>query len=208
MATDTRERILDAAVAVLLRDGSKGLTTKAIAIEAGLTEPTLYIYFRTKFALCIAVANERIPRQEDLARRIRSQAGTRTVLENLRDQAGAVLRYFLASMPLEIMFWADPKLRLARHEFAPRPDLLSDAIAVYLDDEQSSGRVPQRAPLRAVAEGMVGTLFRRAFVITFSETTLSCEDASPILDEVTELASAALCLDPVTSGSESLAGAG
>jgi AcrR family transcriptional regulator len=196
MAVTTRDRILDAAVAVLLRDGSKGLTTKAIAAQAQLTEPALYIYFKTKSDLCIAVANERIPRQEDLACRIRSRAGTQAVLSNLREQAGDVLRYFLAAMPLEIMFWADPKLRAARLDLAPVPDLLPKAIADYLLSEQRLGRVPAHAPVTAIADGLVGALFQRAFIVTFTETTLSCADAGPIIDEVTQLAAAGLRIDP------------
>ncbi|MFT4108916.1 TetR/AcrR family transcriptional regulator [Propionicimonas sp.] len=196
MAESTRDRILDAAVAVLLRDGSKGLTTKAIATQAQLTEPTLYIYFRSKAALCIAVATERIPRQEDLGARIRGLAGTGTVLGNLRSQAADVLRYFLAAMPLEIVFWADPRLRAARKDAAPVPDLLSRAVGGYLREEQRLGRVRPDSPAEGIGNALVGALFHRAFIVTFAETTLSCEDANPFLDEVTAVAASVLQLQP------------
>ncbi len=195
MTESTRDRILDAAEAVLLRDGPKALTTKAIAAQAELTEPALYTYFASKAALCIAVAGERIPKQEALAATITAQAGTGRVLTNLREQASLVLRYFLTAMPLEIMFWANPKLRAARKDVAPDPDLLSRTVADYLREEDRRGRIPSGSPHEAVADALVGALFHRAFTVTFTETTLSCEDANPILDEVTQLAAAALRLD-------------
>lgn len=195
MAVGTRDRILDAAAAVVVRDGSKGLTTKAIAAEAGLTEPALYTYFDSKDALCVAIARERIPCHRELAARITAQVGTGTVLGNLRAQAGDVLRYFLAAIPFEIMFWADPRLRAAGRDSTRAPDLLPPAMERYLRGEEALGRVPAGRPLRAVADGIVGALFQRAFAVTFAEESLRCEEADPLLTEVTDLAAAALDLD-------------
>lgn len=57
-ATDTRQRLLDAATRVFARDGLTGATTRAIAQEAGVNEVTLFRHFQTKDRLLTAVVGE------------------------------------------------------------------------------------------------------------------------------------------------------
>jgi AcrR family transcriptional regulator len=47
----TRDDILDASRAVILRDGLKAFTLDAVAQELGLTKPALYYYFESRDAL-------------------------------------------------------------------------------------------------------------------------------------------------------------
>lgn len=54
----TRQRLLDAAARVYARDGLAGATTRAIAIEAGVNEVTLFRHFQTKDGLLAAVVGE------------------------------------------------------------------------------------------------------------------------------------------------------
>jgi AcrR family transcriptional regulator len=53
-----RQRLLDAARAVVLRDGAEGATTRAILDEAGVSAGTLYNYFPSKEALFEALIQE------------------------------------------------------------------------------------------------------------------------------------------------------
>ena len=48
MATETKERILKAALKLFAANGYKGATTRAIAKEAGVSELTLFRSFKTK----------------------------------------------------------------------------------------------------------------------------------------------------------------
>ena len=50
-AQDTRSRLLDAASAVLLRDGPHGLTLETVAAQAGVSKGGLLYHFATKAAL-------------------------------------------------------------------------------------------------------------------------------------------------------------
>jgi TetR/AcrR family transcriptional regulator len=52
---ETRERILDAAVAVLIRKGTAGSRTQEIADEAGVNKALVHYYFGTKAALADAI---------------------------------------------------------------------------------------------------------------------------------------------------------
>ncbi len=50
-ATDKRQRILDAARVLILRNGRRGTSMEAIAAAAEIAKPTLYAYFRDKDAV-------------------------------------------------------------------------------------------------------------------------------------------------------------
>jgi len=47
-ATDTRRKLLDAAAAVVRRDGARALTLDAVAAEAGVSKGGLLYHFKTK----------------------------------------------------------------------------------------------------------------------------------------------------------------
>jgi TetR/AcrR family transcriptional regulator len=52
---DNRERILAAALAAFARDGFRGATVDAIALEAGMSKPNLLYYYPTKERMYLAV---------------------------------------------------------------------------------------------------------------------------------------------------------
>jgi AcrR family transcriptional regulator len=55
MPTDTRDRILDAAENIVIRDGVVRLTIEASAAEAGLSKGGVLYHFRTRDALVLAM---------------------------------------------------------------------------------------------------------------------------------------------------------
>jgi AcrR family transcriptional regulator len=54
-ATDTRRRLLDAATAVVRREGARALTLEAVAAEAGVSKGGLLYHFKTKRELLDAM---------------------------------------------------------------------------------------------------------------------------------------------------------
>ena len=52
---DTRERLLDAAAAVVRRDGAQALTLEAVAAEAGVSKGGLLYHFNSKRELLEAM---------------------------------------------------------------------------------------------------------------------------------------------------------
>jgi len=69
----TRERILQAAGAVLERDGLDGLTIRKVAQRAELSPMALYRHFADKDALLNALMEEGLAAWEKIARAIRAQ---------------------------------------------------------------------------------------------------------------------------------------
>lgn len=84
-----RNALADAGIAVLAREGSRGLTHRAIDKEAGVPTGTTANYFRSRDALITGLF-ERIgarlaPTQEDLDRRAGQQPGRALFADYLRD---------------------------------------------------------------------------------------------------------------------------
>ena len=63
-ADPTRRRLLDAAAAVVRRDGPRGLTLDAVAVQAGLSKGGLLYHFATKDALVEALVQDWLDRFE------------------------------------------------------------------------------------------------------------------------------------------------
>ena len=59
---ETRQRILQAATSLFLRDGWHGTTTRSIAATAGIATGTLFNYFPTKEAIAAALIDEALKR--------------------------------------------------------------------------------------------------------------------------------------------------
>lgn len=55
-----RQRLIDATIAVAERDGTDGLTTRAITAEAGVSPGMFYGHFQSKESLLAAVVDDRV----------------------------------------------------------------------------------------------------------------------------------------------------
>jgi AcrR family transcriptional regulator len=109
-ATSTRQRILQAARAVLSRDGSGGLSTRAVAVEAGINLSLIHYYFSSRDGLLLAVLEDinadLLDRQREMY--LRSDIG----LADKWRQAVEFYRQDLASGYVRIL------LELAAHGFS------------------------------------------------------------------------------------------
>lgn len=160
----TRERILDAAERILRTRGVAQATTKEIAQETGVSEPTLYKYFQDKERLLLAVLQERVPGLS----RVNVRPGEGDVEENLTELAHAALEFYQRSFPMLGALLADPQ-RMAAHREAMRrygagPEKAVEAFAAYLRAERSLGRIGSGADPDVCASLLVGACFQQAFL--------------------------------------------
>ena len=130
----TRDRILTAARAVLRRDGAAGLSTRAVAAEAGVNLSLLHYHFASREGLLLAVL-ERMNR-ELLARQRSMYARENLSLTDKWEEAIAFYRRDLASgyvrslMELAGHGIANPRLGSAVRELMKGwRDLLTDVAA-------------------------------------------------------------------------------
>jgi len=70
-----RQRILDAAVMEIARHGYFGTTVSTVARRAGVADGTIYLYFKSKEAVLVAIFERAMQRFYDEARPIVTRAG-------------------------------------------------------------------------------------------------------------------------------------
>lgn len=161
MATPARQRILDAALALIRQKGIGRVTTREIALAAGAAEGSLFKNFGDKMGLLTelvcyelpenqawrAVATEAPPGQGDLA------AGLVLFMQR-------AINYYAASLPLAAGSLADREL-LRRHQALNRergsgPQLALQATVDWLHGWQEAGYLDQAADLYAMAVALCG----------------------------------------------------
>jgi AcrR family transcriptional regulator len=165
--TGKRERIIDAARAVMLNKGLVRATTKEIARTAGVSEGTIYNHFSNKEELFLCTLNELPSGFVTLMRGLHERVGTETVPAVLSRVATSALEFYGEAVPMGASFFADPEL-LARHrellqQRGTGPQRANEAVAAYLRAEQDLGRVRGDADPDAVAYMLLGALYQYVY---------------------------------------------
>ncbi|MBD0669643.1 TetR/AcrR family transcriptional regulator [Streptomyces sp. CBMA156] len=157
---DVRERLFAAAERVLAREGSAGLTNRAVTEEADCAKGLLYNHFAD---LDDFVAQLVLDRFEEIAAEVRGlpgRAGRGDVRENLTGAALALLGTngpAVAAAALSRHQVAE-RVRRAWEGGAPGPGAVEEAMARYLEAEQRLGRVPAEADAAMLALAVTGTV--------------------------------------------------
>jgi AcrR family transcriptional regulator len=162
----TRQQILDAAQRLIEKEGFSRLTTKEIAVEAGVAEGTLFKHFKSKDNLCLAVVLENSPKFRTVLSEKR--AGKGSVQKNLEEIARTALEFSEKLIPLAAALFADAKLlarqRQVLNESGRGPKDAFDLIAAYISEEQELGRINRKAVPLMVSALLLGSCFHRAFL--------------------------------------------
>jgi AcrR family transcriptional regulator len=120
---DVQQALLEAAEAVLARDGLAGVTVRAVAAEAGVAPMGVYNRFGSKDGLIGAL----VMRSFDLLREAVADRGEPDPLERLRG-AGRRYREFALSHPQHyaVIFLSRP-----RHDASEQPEVEEHARAAF-----------------------------------------------------------------------------
>jgi AcrR family transcriptional regulator len=165
-ATLLRAHLLDTTAQLLAGTAPTGLTTRRIARAAGVSDGVLYNHFADKDALVLAATVRRFSALLDEFRASVPEAGSGSLSGNLGRIANAALELHRSLLPLVGSLLADEAL-LRRflleihHEEVGAAEIV-EAVARYLEDERSLGRVGD-VDMRAAADLLVGAVAVRAF---------------------------------------------
>jgi len=155
---DVRERLSDAALRVLRRDGADALTSRAVTLEAGLAKGVLHRHFADFDTFLASLVLARIERLDRRSEQLRGSAGSGTVA----DTVAAALTASLDADSLAVVALVASRrellarLRLTTPAGVPLLAETTRMIAAYLTAERGLGRIPLGADVDRLAIALVG----------------------------------------------------
>src|SRR5208283_3116875 len=110
---DRRTAILQAAEELMLSRGLSGVTTRQIAEEAGCSEGALYVHFKSRLELLLAMLEESLPEMLGPLRTLQRQVGRGSPQVNLATALRGIFRFHQRATPRVAGLFADPELHAA-----------------------------------------------------------------------------------------------
>jgi AcrR family transcriptional regulator len=160
-----RERILDAAAAVMREKGLTSTTTKAIAAAAGYSEALLYKHFADKQDLFLSVLKERVPQVR------LDSPGDGDLADNLTGIVEQLMEFFVQTFPIAASVFGSPELLAEQRKavtgrgYGPAGPVYR--VQAYLDAEQDAGRISAASDTTSAARLLVGAAFHQGFLAAF-----------------------------------------
>lgn len=138
---ERERRILDAALKVFSETGYTGANMDAVALEAGLSKPTLYQYFQSKEALFSAMMLGERDRMMDVFEHPSRDGMVRDLLSFAWDYADTVMRPDMLSLARLIIGEVQRFPEIGRAYQEVGPDRLLSGIMSYLENQRQAGRL-------------------------------------------------------------------
>jgi AcrR family transcriptional regulator len=169
--SNRRQDILKAAEKLMLTKGLSGVTTRLIAEEVGCSEGALYVYFKGRVELLLAMLEECLPDMLGHLETLEQAVGRRTPQANLELALGGIFKFQRRILPLFAGLFAEPRLLEAyRKSLGSQrrgPQLAIERIARYIASEQERGRVDSSLDAPTAASLLVSACFFRAYAEKF-----------------------------------------
>jgi AcrR family transcriptional regulator len=178
-----RDKLMEAAAAVIGERGLAGTTIRMISKAAGVAEGSVYNHFTGKHDLISSVFLERMPRilLRDAIGKLLGSVGQGTVTGNLEALARDAVTAYRELDAIAAMLISDPETAAAlRRELAGRrlgPARGLEAVAAYLRIEEAQGRVALPASPPILVAALLGGCHEYAFQQIF-------HDESPFGDDL------------------------
>lgn len=162
-----RADILRAAKKLMRSEGLFGVTTRQISREVGCSEGALYVHFRGRMELLLAMLEESLPRMLGPLERLKQSVGRGSPQENLRRALDGIYKFHQSIIPATAGLFAEPDL-LARYRNSLRrqrkgPHLSMRVIEEYIRSEQTLGRIGTSVEPDFAASLIMSCSFFRAF---------------------------------------------
>jgi AcrR family transcriptional regulator len=169
----TRDRILDAALTLVERDGIAAATTKRIAAEARLAEGSLYNHFPDKAELLVALVLERLPSIRAVFVSLGAADG-KPFADRLAEALAAMIAFYGRTQPIVGGIVADPTLlercRQRFRETGYGPQSAHEKLAAIIAGEQQAGRVPSAIAPATLASMVIGAATEYASIVRLTGT--------------------------------------
>lgn len=169
--SNRRLEILRAAEKLMLTKGLNGITTRQISKEVGCSEGALYVHFRGRLELLLAMLEESLPDALQSLRALEGSSGQGSPQANLVIAITGLYRFHRRVVPLLAGLFAEPKLLAAYRKFLiskhKGPHLAISRLQQYMQAEQKLGRIDANIDANLSASMLLASCFLRAFVEHF-----------------------------------------
>lgn len=169
--TNRRGEILQAAEKLMRSHGLAGVTTRQISKEVGCSEGALYVHFKGRAELLLAMLEESLPDMLEPLKALGKSVGRGSPHRNLAVALRGIFKFHRRIVPAACGLFAEPELLAAYRESLARrgkgPHLSMGALADYIAAEQKLGRINAAVDARLAASLLMSSSFFRAFLEDF-----------------------------------------
>lgn len=169
-----RGQIVAAAERLVRSQGLSSVTTRRIAEEVGCSEGALYVHFKGRLQLLVAVLEESLPDMLVPLQALDGAAGKSTPQRNLQKALRGIFSFHQRVTPMLASLFAEPELLMAyRESLVSRRKGPHGAIArlrQYIQSEQGLGRIDEGIDPEMTATILMASSFFYAFTGQFFGT--------------------------------------
>jgi len=162
-----RGEIVAAAAALLRERGLQGVTTRAIAEAVPCSEGAIYVHFKDRLELILAVLEVHLPEMLVPLHGLRERIGEGTVEENLIAAVEGLVRFQQRVVGMLCSLVSEPELRGRFRERLGAegrgPERGIRTLAEYIAEEQALGRVSGDVDAMQAARGLMAGAFFHVF---------------------------------------------
>lgn len=166
-----RSAILRAAEKLMHARGLSGVTTRQISKEVGCSEGALYVHFKGRLELLLAMLEESLPTMLQPLQALQESVGRGSAQGNLVQALDGIFKFHQRVIPATAGLFAEPELLAAYRTSLKRqgkgPHLSMRVLADYIRSEQRLGRIDSHADANHAASLIMSSSFFRAFVEQF-----------------------------------------
>jgi AcrR family transcriptional regulator len=162
-----RTDILKAAEKLMRSRGLSGVTTRQISKEVGCSEGALYVHFKGRLELLLAMLEESLPSLLKPLGALKQSVGSGSPQENLVKAMGGIFKFHQRIISASAGLFAEPDLLTAyrnrlRHE-GNGPHLSMRVLEEYIIAEQRLNRIESKVDAKLAAYVLMASSFFRAF---------------------------------------------
>lgn len=152
--------------------GLSGVTTRQISKEVGCSEGALYVHFKGRLELFLAMLEESLPNMLVPLQELRDSVGRGSPNRNLAIALQGIFNFHRRVLPVTCGLFAEPELLDAYRQSLARqgkgPHLSMAALADYIVAEQRLRRLASGVDPELAAYLLMSSSFFRAFMELFS----------------------------------------
>jgi AcrR family transcriptional regulator len=162
-----KAKMVQAAEALLLERGIGGVTTRAIAEAVPCSEGAIYVHFRDRLELLLAVLQRALPEMLVPLHALEERIGKATPGQNLAIALTGLLRFHDRVCPMMCSLITEPELlnrfRQSLESAGKGPHRGIASLTRYIEQEQNLGRIDKQVDAATAASALMAGSFFHAF---------------------------------------------